>query len=421
MTFPGVSSFHSSSNTAYTSSRISSRSTTTTMRSISWSSSSILCRDTDTLVLNAHGNAENLYDDQNIKNNNLLNHDDDDYDDDNDAIESSNDHYERRKLALHSQLAKFGIDANDLADAAIRSITTTDGYDPKYGKSAIRAYRSYMDPKPQKKKKVAKRPRKGNTKKYEGKKDDAVSMRIEIGAASIARQIEFLAKRNRSHRAEWVRHTDIDVAELTQTKNSEQMKKQTFPLIILLDNVRSAFNVGSIFRTADACNCHQILTTGITPHPNGSGMEKLQKCALGADRIVSTKHFGTTIEALAFVRKTYPHWMVVGLETTEGSQCYTDVIYPGGDDETAEMEVGTEGVENSKDMDTDKDTNYTMMEQHNHGTVLVLGNEVTGVDTEIMAKLDLIVEIPMFGAKNSLNIAACAPVVMYEILRQWGK
>jgi 23S rRNA (guanosine2251-2'-O)-methyltransferase len=51
--------------------------------------------------------------------------------------------------------------------------------------------------------------------------------------------------------------------------------------------------------------------------------------------------------------------------------------------------------------------------------VLVLGNEVTGVDTDLLPMLDMIVEIPMFGAKNSLNIAACAPVVLYEIIRQW--
>ena len=53
------------------------------------------------------------------------------------------------------------------------------------------------------------------------------------------------------------------------------------------------------------------------------------------------------------------------------------------------------------------------------GTALFLGNEVTGVDTEVMPLLDMVVEIPMFGTKNSLNIAACAPVVMYECIRQW--
>ena len=51
---------------------------------------------------------------------------------------------------------------------------------------------------------------------------------------------------------------------------------------------------------------------------------------------------------------------------------------------------------------------------------MVLGNEVTGVDTDILPLLDAVVEIPMFGTKNSLNIAACAPVVLYEILRQWN-
>ena len=52
--------------------------------------------------------------------------------------------------------------------------------------------------------------------------------------------------------------------------------------------------------------------------------------------------------------------------------------------------------------------------------VLILGNEVTGVDTEILSEVDDVVEIPTFGAKNSLNVASCAPVVLYEILRQWG-
>ena len=207
--------------------------------------------------------------------------------------------------------------------------------------------------------------------------------------------------------------------DLNPAKNKDEMEKKTFPLILLLDNVRSAFNVGSIFRTADACNCHTILTTGITPHPNGSGMEKLQKCALGADRIVSTKHFDTTLEAIEYLRIAYPRWTVVGMETTNDSQCYTDVVYPGGEnDDTEKIEMSKEGIKDSLDKQIETDIS---IRSHSVGTVLVLGNEVTGVDTEIMTKLDLIVEIPMFGAKNSLNIAACAPVVMYEILRQWGK
>ena len=72
---------------------------------------------------------------------------------------------------------------------------------------------------------------------------------------------------------------------------------------------------------------------------------------------------------------------------------------------------------------TGKSKIYTTMDYESYresGVALILGNEVTGVDTEIMNNyLDGIIEIPTFGAKNSLNVAACAPVVLYEILRQW--
>lgn len=143
--------------------------------------------------------------------------------------------------------------------------------------------------------------------------------------------------------------------------------------------------MGSLFRTADACGCTEVITTGITPHPSGSGAEKLTKSALGADRLVPHRHFDTTLQAIQELRAQHDKWKLVGMETTQKSVLYTDMEY----------------------------NNAT-------GTVLVLGNEVTGVDTEILPLLDGVVEIPMFGAKNSLNIAACAPVVLYEILRQWG-
>jgi len=159
---------------------------------------------------------------------------------------------------------------------------------------------------------------------------------------------------------------------------------------VVLDNVRSAFNVGSIFRTAEACGCSEVITTGITAHPNGNGAEKLSKSALGADKYVASRHFVTTREAVEYLRKEKPYLFLVGMETTEISKCYTKVNYPGS---------GSESGMN--------------------GTAIFLGNEVSGIDTEIMSILDEIVEIPMFGAKNSLNIAACAPIVMYEILRQW--
>jgi rRNA methylases len=274
-----------------------------------------------------------------------------------------------RESALHRHLTNLGIDAEDLRNAVQKAATTMSGNDPYYGKSAIKAYRTFIYPRT-------------------SKVDSIRGEDIDVAASRCARQIDFLAKRNRSHEAEWVRHHD-------QSDGATKDRK-LFPLVILLDNVRSAFNVGSIFRTADACGCSMVITTGITPTPFGSGREKLAKSALQADRVVPSKHFATTREAIQYLRDERAGFCLIGMETTEKSRCYTKESYPG------QGEFTVNGI------------------FPDHGTVLILGNEVTGVDTELLPLLDKIVEIPMFGTKNSLNIAACAPVVMYEILRQWG-
>jgi 23S rRNA (guanosine2251-2'-O)-methyltransferase len=159
-----------------------------------------------------------------------------------------------------------------------------------------------------------------------------------------------------------------------------------FPLILVLDNVRSANNVGSLFRTADGAGCSQIMTVGITPHPNGHGAEKLQKTAMGAERTVPSQHFASLQAAIAQLRSERPHYQLLGVETTKRSIVYTDYAF-------AAKETG--------------------------GVALVLGNEVTGVDATLLPSLDGIVEIPMFGIKNSLNVAVCAPIILYEIHRQW--
>jgi len=283
----------------------------------------------------------------------------------------STDERLKREGVLHKHLSLLGVDAVNISDAVQKAMTTMVGNDPYYGKSAIKAYRTFMFPRPSKVKAA--------------RNED-----LEVAASRCARQIDFLAKRNRSHEAEWVRHHDAEEG------GSESRDRKLFPLIILLDNVRSAFNVGSIFRTADACGCSLVITTGITPSPTGSGREKLSKSALQADKVVPAMHFATTKQAIEHLRKEHQGFCLVGMETTNWSKCYTDETYPGQGNFT----------ENGKLPDL--------------GTVLVLGNEVTGVDTEVMPLLDKIVEIPMFGKKNSLNIAACAPVVIYEILRQWG-
>lgn len=183
----------------------------------------------------------------------------------------------------------------------------------------------------------------------------------------------FRYKRHESHKADWIRHHD-----------EVQKHVKTFPLILVLDNVRSANNVGNLFRTADAVGCSFVITVGITPHPNGNGAEKLAKSALGAEITVATKHFASLSAAMDHLKTEHSQYQILGVETTAKSVQYTEFKY--GD-----------------------------------AVALVLGNEVTGVDADFLPLMDGIIEIPMFGAKNSLNVAVCAPIILYEVHRQWNQ
>jgi 23S rRNA (guanosine2251-2'-O)-methyltransferase len=197
-------------------------------------------------------------------------------------------------------------------------------------------------------------------------------------------------KRHEAHRAEWIRHQD-DVAKMTNSSSSSccTSAPQRFPLVLILDNLRSANNVGSLFRTADAAGCRMVIAIGITAHPNGHSAEKLQKTAMGAQWTVPCTHFASLKTALEYVRTEFPQYQILGVETTAKSVDYREFAYASAPDDDAA------------------------------GVALVLGNEVTGVDATILPTLDGIVEIPMFGAKNSLNVAVCAPIILYEIHRQW--
>ncbi len=149
------------------------------------------------------------------------------------------------------------------------------------------------------------------------------------------------------------------------------------PLYLVLDNLRSAFNVGSIFRTADAARLSGIYTCGYTAHPPHP---KLDKTALGTLSYIETCHFATTVQAIEHLRaRQVPVW---ALETTSQSRCYTEPDYP-------------------------------------RPLALIVGNEALGVDRAALERCDELVEIPMYGYKNSLNVAAASAVLVFEVLRQW--
>eukprot|EP00592_Proboscia_alata_P001263 CAMPEP_0194372682 /NCGR_PEP_ID=MMETSP0174-20130528/21077_1 /TAXON_ID=216777 /ORGANISM="Proboscia alata, Strain PI-D3" /LENGTH=333 /DNA_ID=CAMNT_0039151345 /DNA_START=31 /DNA_END=1029 /DNA_ORIENTATION=- len=251
---------------------------------------------------------------------------------------------EQRLIALKEAMIDLGllsrIDVSALGEAA--SVSSVKGYDGRFGKSAIKTYQSFL--------------------KSNKLSDDNLS----VDAIRCARQIDFLLKRHASHDADWVRHSDDNSIN---NESKAISRKVVHPLIIVLDNVRSALNVGSIFRTSDACALAMVITTGITPHPNGPGATKLAKSALGAQYVLPHQHFDTTQQAIDFLIQSNYH--LVGLETTKLSRdLYNsqEVLFPPK-------------------------------------TALILGNEVTGVDTQILQQMDSLVEIPMYGSKNSLNIA----------------
>ena len=168
-----------------------------------------------------------------------------------------------------------------------------------------------------------------------------------------------------------VRSCDADMSV------DEYLQLPKHPLTVVLDNLRSAFNVGSIFRIADTARVEAVITCGYTAHPPHL---KLDKTALGTLEYVRTEHHADTLAAIdAMHRRSIPVW---GVETTSISELYTSVSFP-------------------------------------QPLALVFGNEALGVAPEVLARCDRLIEIPMFGFKNSLNVAAAAAVVVFEAIRQW--
>ncbi|MDP4220905.1 MAG: TrmH family RNA methyltransferase [Bacteroidota bacterium] len=172
-------------------------------------------------------------------------------------------------------------------------------------------------------------------------------------------------------------------AEIAAERLSEEQAAQPegrFPLIAILDNIRSMYNVGSIFRTSDGARIEAIYTVGYTPHPP---RKEIEKTALDATRTVPFKHFKTMAEAIADCRSK--GMKIAALELTDKSRSIFDI--GKGDFPMA----------------------------------LVIGNEITGVSDEALALSDEAYSIPMFGAKHSLNVAVAYGVAVFECIRARSK
>ena len=150
------------------------------------------------------------------------------------------------------------------------------------------------------------------------------------------------------------------------------------PLTLVLDNLRSAFNVGSLFRTADCLRAEKVILCGITAHPPHA---KLNKTAVGTQEYVPWEYHPTIVGAVEKLKERGVH--VAALETTSISQPYHKIAYPSP-------------------------------------LALVVGNEALGVSREVLDLADTIVEIPLKGFKNSLNVAVATGIVAFQVLHSWG-
>ena len=162
-------------------------------------------------------------------------------------------------------------------------------------------------------------------------------------------------------------------------KSIEQFRKsEKLPLIIVLDNVRSHNNVGSIFRSADAFLISKICLCGITakpPHRN------IRKTALGATESVIWNYYTETMDAICELKDD--GYIIIAVEQAEGSVKLQD------------LKVG-------------KEEKYA----------LVFGHEVNGVNQKVLDQCDMCVEIPQFGTKHSFNIAVSAGILLWEFYRK---
>lgn len=169
----------------------------------------------------------------------------------------------------------------------------------------------------------------------------------------------------------------LNMEELNRKSVEEFRRSAKTPVIAVLENIRSAYNVGSVFRTADAFLLEAIYITGYTAQPPH---KEIKKTALGAEETVSWKYFPDALETIAYLKLN--GYTVYAVEQVKNSLPLERMNF----DETEKIAV-------------------------------IFGNEVTGVDQETILRCDGCIEIPQLGMKHSLNIATAAGVVLWEIIK----
>jgi tRNA G18 (ribose-2'-O)-methylase SpoU len=165
--------------------------------------------------------------------------------------------------------------------------------------------------------------------------------------------------------------------ELNRISIEEYKFSKKTPIVIVLDNIRSLNNIGSVFRTADAFLIEAVYLCGITAQPPH---REIQKTALGATESVNWKFFSSTSEAINALKEK--NFEIAAIEQAEGSTMLNE-------------------FQPSKDK-----------------IALVFGNEVKGVEQDAVDESDVIIEIPQYGTKHSLNISVSVGIVVWDIFQK---
>lgn len=164
-------------------------------------------------------------------------------------------------------------------------------------------------------------------------------------------------------------------SELNRIDVDEFKKIEKLPIRIILDNVRSLSNVGSIFRTSDAFLIKEIILCGITATPPH---REIQKTALGATETVDWRYFETTDEAVKKLKED--NVLIFAIEQATGSISLEKFVFP-----------------------------------QNNEIAIIFGNEVHGVEDSVMELVDGCIEIPQFGTKHSLNVSISAGILIWDL------
>ena len=168
------------------------------------------------------------------------------------------------------------------------------------------------------------------------------------------------------------------VTEMGRIDRNAFALAEKLPLVVVLDNVRSLHNVGSVFRTGDAFRVERIMLCGITATPPSA---EIHKTALGAEDVVEWQYFESTMDAVAALRAD--GYRIFSIEQCEGSIALQDFETVAGE-------------------------RYAV----------VMGNEVKGVQQSVIDQCKGCIELPQFGTKHSLNVSVTAGIVIWEMFKK---